>query len=80
MRVRPEVQRFAELMEWKLRGKDNLADMTEWELWVAVMARLHRSCDLDEALEESLVVAALAAYAYSKVAQRVHAQDPGGEL
>ena len=29
VRLRPEVQRFAELMEWKLRGVDSLADMTE---------------------------------------------------
>ena len=86
MNIRPEVQRFAELMEWKLRANDHKPGFQLMSLQSIIERMREEAQELlaegqeESTLDEAIDVANFAAYGYSKIAQRVQAQDPGGEL
>ena len=83
---RPEVERFAELMEWKLRANDHKPGFHLMSLPDIIERMREGAQELlaegmsAEALEEALDVANFAAFGWSKIAQRVQRQGPGGEL
>ena len=86
MTPRTEVERFAELMEWKLRANDHKPGFQLMSLPDIIERMREEAVELlaegqqESSLEEALDIANFAAYGYSKIAQRVQAQDREGEL
>ena len=81
MTPRPEVQRFAELMEWKLRANDHKPGFHLMSLPDIIERMREEAQELlaegisEEALEEALDVANFAAMGWARVALRAADQS-----
>ena len=85
MTPRPEVERFAELMEWKLRANDHKPGFDGMSLTEIIERMREEAQELlaegisEEALNEALDVANFAAMGWASIAQRT-AQQGVSEL